>query len=372
LAYDGLGRLSQTSSNSTATTKFAYWGDQLVAEYQDDGTGNYVIKRRHVPGLSGADDPIVTYEGLDLTQPHWLHADQQGTVVAMTDATGTLVGSQPNTYDEYGVPNNAAANTSASTSDLNGGRFQYTGQLWLPEVGLYSYKARMYSPTLGRFMQTDPNGYQSDINWYAYVKNDPINGTDPSGMATVIQPTTCPGYVLNDNTCHGVGPWQPCPDCNGQPPPGYHSIGCDQIGSDVNCYYVINSTAPVQYGSGDNGGNSGGVGGGGGNGNGQPQQAPPCVPAGPKMQCNAQGKQELTPQAAKQACDNYKAVMKSDKAIAKYTTPVGFANTGRGMAQATGARFLAVPSAFTWFLAGITLPPALISYFSSPPPGCTP
>lgn len=49
-----------------------------------------------------------------------------------------------NKYDEYGIPGN------------NAGRFEYAGQAWLPELGMYYYKARMYSPTLGRFMQTDP------------------------------------------------------------------------------------------------------------------------------------------------------------------------------------------------------------------------
>ena len=34
-----------------------------------------------------------------------------------------------------------------------------TGQQWLPELGMYHYKARIYSPTLGRFLQTDPIGY---------------------------------------------------------------------------------------------------------------------------------------------------------------------------------------------------------------------
>jgi RHS repeat-associated protein len=53
--------------------------------------------------------------------------------------------------------------------------------MWIPEVGLYYYKARFYSPTLGRFMQIDPIGYKDGINWYAYSHNYPINGTDPEG-----------------------------------------------------------------------------------------------------------------------------------------------------------------------------------------------
>ena len=54
-------------------------------------------------------------------------------------------------------------------------------EAWLAELGLYYYKARIYSPTLGRFLQTDPVGYRGGINLHAYVGNDSVNRTDPTG-----------------------------------------------------------------------------------------------------------------------------------------------------------------------------------------------
>ena len=50
-----------------------------------------------------------------------------------------------------------------------------------PTTDLYYYRARYYSPRLGRFLQTDPVGTRDDLNLYLYTFNDPSNYSDPSG-----------------------------------------------------------------------------------------------------------------------------------------------------------------------------------------------
>lgn len=163
--YDALGRLVY---GTTSATRFDYDGSAMIAEYSSAGT----LLRRYVFG-PGTDEPIVWYEGSGTGDKRYMDQDERGSVTRITQADGSTLAID--SYDEYGIP--------AST---NQGRFQYTGQIWLPEIGMYDYKARMYSPTLGRFLQTDPIGYGDGPNWYNYAHGNPVNGTDPFGLDEIV------------------------------------------------------------------------------------------------------------------------------------------------------------------------------------------
>jgi uncharacterized protein RhaS with RHS repeats len=77
------------------------------------------------------------------------------------------------------------------------------------------YKARVYDPSLGRFLQTDPIGYESDLNLLAYVGNDPVNAIDAFGL------DACP---VGDRNCVD----DPKTEKPGDAPPNGHPVTEEQ------------------------------------------------------------------------------------------------------------------------------------------------
>lgn len=149
---------------SVFTTWYLHDEANSVAEVDASGT----LLARYAQG-AGIDEPLAELRGGTAA---FYEQDELGSVTSLSSSTGTISNSY--TYEAFG-------NLTASAG-LLGNPFQYTGRDFDSETGLRYYRARYYDPQTGRFTSEDPARLTAGINFYRYVKNDPTDMTDPTGM----------------------------------------------------------------------------------------------------------------------------------------------------------------------------------------------
>ena len=173
-------RYRKTEIDNSGTTTTYYIGKAFEVIQRPSGVTEY---RQYITA-AGETVAVITERTNNTNDTRYLHGDHQGTVVAITDASGQLVSRYH--YDPFGQRQEVAwtDNTVSSLIDdiVNRG---YTQHEYLAVLGLIHMNGRVYDPKLGRFLSADPfvqfptstQGY----NRYSYVGNNPLSFTDPSG-----------------------------------------------------------------------------------------------------------------------------------------------------------------------------------------------
>jgi RHS repeat-associated protein len=196
--YDTANRLTSVTSG-TVTTQFEYNGDgdrlaQIVGGVRIDyvldpiGLAQVLVEttggqsRHYVPGLA-------QYDGSGW---EYFTSDRLGSVRLLVDPNGEV--SLAQNFDPFG---NVLEQAGVGQST-----FGYTGEQMDP-TGLVFLRARYYDPSVGRFLTPDtivPDPLRS-MGWnrYAYVADNPLRFTDPSGHSFK------PGYDLSKLLCELFG-----------------------------------------------------------------------------------------------------------------------------------------------------------------------
>ncbi|BCB28145.1 hypothetical protein SKTS_30310 [Sulfurimicrobium lacus] len=108
----------------------------------------------------------------------YIHSDQRGAPLAMTDQTRQTVWRADLTAWGTARPIGAGA-ASLGPATLN---LRLPGQYYDAETGLHDNWHRTYDPNTGRYLQPDPLGYPDGPDAYLYAQGDPVNRADSSGM----------------------------------------------------------------------------------------------------------------------------------------------------------------------------------------------
>jgi RHS repeat-associated protein len=184
-AYDSLTKLQSKRTETSAAgvisvLTFTYDGEKLVSE--TDANGKIVRSYTWDP-----DESLISVTMPNKTgalQTYYYIKNAKGDIIGLTTAAGVRVATY--SYDAWGnvltSTSSATGNVPPAINTLN--PRLYAGYWYDAPLGLYFMKARMYDPSIGRFLSKDTQVADDSplsINPYLYTANNPVNNIDPDG-----------------------------------------------------------------------------------------------------------------------------------------------------------------------------------------------
>lgn|GEM_PF-1978110 len=170
-SYDALGR--RIAKNTSSGTVYYYYDSSLHVIEERDNYDNTIATYVYGRGV----DRLIQMERDGSV--YYYHQDIRGNVLALTDTNGDVV--ERYQYDPYGSFKVVTPVGTFSVSQV-GNPYTFTGRRYDEESGLYYFRNRYYSPTLGRFISRDPLGYSEGLNLFEYASSNPVTRIDPLGL----------------------------------------------------------------------------------------------------------------------------------------------------------------------------------------------
>ncbi len=148
---------------------------------------------------AGAPYELLRQQG-SATNRYWYEVDGRGNVVALTDSNGKVV-------DRYAYDSWGELTSDDGVNETVPQQLRYAGYWYDEKLSWYWLRVRYYDPEIARFLAPDPSQIDG-LRTYAYVGDDPIDSTDPSGNSSagvnVVADGVSGGSPLDD-LAQGVG-----------------------------------------------------------------------------------------------------------------------------------------------------------------------
>jgi RHS repeat-associated protein len=169
-AYNALNERVAKTVGST-TTRFVYDnGSRLVSEASGSTRRDYV---------SFGGIPLAVFDNGSVTSVGFVTADGLGTPRAVSSGTGAVIWNLPYSLNPFSE--HRATSNSGYVFNL-----RLPGQYADGEAGVKYNLNRTFDAATGRYLESDPIGLAGGASTYSYTRSNPLTGTDPTGLDTVL------------------------------------------------------------------------------------------------------------------------------------------------------------------------------------------